>query len=581
MKVSVIDGYVVDAIESLRAEWLYSQGRGRHFRIGDQNELAQYLTTVCPLTGEALETEEDKKLRLILSKAQQHQRQLRDQQSNAESPNPSPMSRKKLTGSKNLMRPTSSRLSNKSKSPDRMSSSCYSSNNSQSDNFSIMSHSMDSCMLSQTISDKHVANGLSQSVVFDKCFDAEPVNSPLQALSKMVPVPESLMSPDYRPDSLNKKNTPSATSSPKSSKVTANVNLKPTIGSPKNLKTPSRYNASVKSIIRKSPTPIRNKNVMNNFVSNKTDSITSQKQPTSILRKSISSDDDSVCDSKLQTIQLKAEERRQLKYSETDSSNHMEDKVEQAAVCIQKIWRGYHTRNKNKEVQEMFKELQSQRANQYIQKLANDMENTKAALESERKIQMLQTEAISALWKKVSAIQPGNVSGNVKLTDLSGEENGEIIKHLAQTCSVLQNQIHQLQTSMEEIVKVMTLFSKAAGISRPLADKENGIATQTEIVAVHTPQGEAAKNFPFQKHTRPSSLPLPFGARKKENSVQSCNNSASELLQFADSFVDGVLKTVSEAKPENVEITSEQTIATQIDNVEHSRIENNSNKVAN
>lgn len=48
--------------------------------------------------------------------------------------------------------------------------------------------------------------------------------------------------------------------------------------------------------------------------------------------------------------------------------------------------------------------------------------------------------------------------------------------------------IHQLQSSMEEIVKVMTLFSQAAGLGRPLSGKENGIATQTEIVAVHTPQ---------------------------------------------------------------------------------------------
>lgn len=66
---------------SLRAEWLYSQGRGRHYRVGDQKELTQYLATVCPLTGETLETEEDRKLRLILSKAQHHQQQLREQSS--------------------------------------------------------------------------------------------------------------------------------------------------------------------------------------------------------------------------------------------------------------------------------------------------------------------------------------------------------------------------------------------------------------------------------------------------------------------------------------------------------------------
>lgn len=106
---------------SLRAEWLYSQGRGRHFRVGDQKDLVQYLASVCPLTGETLETEEDRKLRLILSKAQHHQQQLREQSFGnfrlnyyfqfvpyldifLESPNPSPSSRKKLQGAKHSPR---------------------------------------------------------------------------------------------------------------------------------------------------------------------------------------------------------------------------------------------------------------------------------------------------------------------------------------------------------------------------------------------------------------------------------------------------------------------------------------------
>lgn len=79
MTVKVIDGFAVNPIESLKAEWLYSQGRGRQFRVGEQIELAKYLSQVCPLTGEALENEEDRKLRLILSKAQQHQRQLKEE----------------------------------------------------------------------------------------------------------------------------------------------------------------------------------------------------------------------------------------------------------------------------------------------------------------------------------------------------------------------------------------------------------------------------------------------------------------------------------------------------------------------
>lgn len=85
MSVKLIDGFVVTPIESLKAEWLYSQGRGRQFRLGEQDALSKYLSSICPLSGETLENENERKLRLILSKAQQHQRQLQEQ---VHDPNP-------------------------------------------------------------------------------------------------------------------------------------------------------------------------------------------------------------------------------------------------------------------------------------------------------------------------------------------------------------------------------------------------------------------------------------------------------------------------------------------------------------
>lgn len=89
MTVQSIDGFAVTPIESLKAEWLYSQGRGRQFRVGEQQALARYLASCCPLNGEALESESERKLRLILSKAQQHQKQLQEEIHN---PDPTTMS---------------------------------------------------------------------------------------------------------------------------------------------------------------------------------------------------------------------------------------------------------------------------------------------------------------------------------------------------------------------------------------------------------------------------------------------------------------------------------------------------------
>ncbi|CAH1159643.1 unnamed protein product [Phaedon cochleariae] len=559
LNVNVIDDYVVDAIESLRAEWLYSQGRGRHYRVGDQRELVQYLATVCPLTGETLETEEDRKLRLILSKAQHHQQQLREQSSTNVTPNPSPMTRKKIMASKQSPRLSASRLNNRNKSPDRMSSSCYSTISDLS-NHSIMSQSLDPSIFRQSVSPK--MSNEANYIIQEKCLDSEPVNSPLQALSKMVPVPESLMSPDYRPPPFAGQNgsvltnlaIPDARAHPNNTSPARVVQVQKvrTCSPRSNRSSVGRTRDRLVAEARKggSPSPGRRKKIGGDGGSNKVES----NKKTSILRaRSPSSEEDSeMCNAKLQAIQMKVEERRMQK-EEVASNCSGEDKVEQAAVFIQKMWRGFYVRNKNKEVQEMFKELQSQRANQYIQKLATDMETTKAALESERKIQMLQTEAISALWKKISNLQPAegeSSSANLNMTNLS-VNNGEVVKELAQTCTMLQTQIQQLQCSMQDIVKVMTVFSQTAGINHQLRD--NGIATQTEIVAVHTPQGDAAKAFPFQKHqpqSRPSSLPLPV-QRKKDTVPTTTDNGdsdVSELRQFAGTLVDGVIRTVSETE---------------------------------
>ncbi|XP_060090565.1 centrosomal protein of 97 kDa isoform X2 [Heteronotia binoei] len=77
LSLKVLDGYVISQKESLKAEWLYSQGKGRSFRPGQHVSLVQYLASVCPLTTMfGLQTAEDAKLEKILHKQRLHQRQL-------------------------------------------------------------------------------------------------------------------------------------------------------------------------------------------------------------------------------------------------------------------------------------------------------------------------------------------------------------------------------------------------------------------------------------------------------------------------------------------------------------------------
>ncbi|XP_020640646.3 centrosomal protein of 97 kDa isoform X1 [Pogona vitticeps] len=113
LSLKVLDGYVISQKESLKAEWLYSQGKGRSFRPGQHIQLVQYLASVCPLTTMfGLQTAEDAKLEKILHKQRLHQRQLMYQSQIDESPVPS---------SQNKVHPATSEPNSPVHRPQRMS----------------------------------------------------------------------------------------------------------------------------------------------------------------------------------------------------------------------------------------------------------------------------------------------------------------------------------------------------------------------------------------------------------------------------------------------------------------------------
>ncbi|XP_033221880.1 centrosomal protein of 97 kDa isoform X3 [Belonocnema kinseyi] len=589
MNLKSIDGYAVDPIESLKAEWLYSQGRGRQFRIGEHSLLAQYLASVCPLSGESLENETDRKLRLILSKAQHHQMQL-SQQSDAGSVHslssvgmsPSPATRRRLSHNRTSSprRPSSSRNSMRMQSPERMAasyhteamvSSCHALLGGDHGQDQLMTQSLDPHMLSGTLNKS--SNGSTLQ-------DVEEKSSPLQAATKLVPVPESLMSPDFRPPSglcriLPIKTPPSKLSSQGQvttpAKVTCDTADKPV--PTLNTTAPTKTNISVlksnDNVKRNAPNcspgkanvakpVITNANgkcpqsvKINNYVQSKTlpmrrnvknspnlgrnkdlkAKVVGDGMKQSSLKKCgngdgsvavISSDEESeVCQAKLNSIRHRAVQRRQ-------EDTNKEDPTEKAAVCIQRMWRGYHTRNLNKKVTSVLKTIEMTRTNKYIQKLSTDMEATRSALESEHKLQLLQMQAINALWKKVVALQPpsGRESGTANGEGISNA-NFDVVTNLAQTCNLLHNQVQQLQDSMTEIKRCM--------ISQKPQMVDNGVSTQTEISAVHTPAGEE-NVFPYHRPSRPQSLAI-------HQTIQEGNENKS----FASNLVDSVLKKVSQS----------------------------------
>ncbi|KAJ6648293.1 Centrosomal protein of 97 kDa [Pseudolycoriella hygida] len=541
MSIKIIDDFMVNPIESLKAEWLYSQGRGRQFRVGEQVDLAKYLSSVCPLSGEVLENENERKLRLILSKAQQHQRQLQEEisENTNSSGNNSPSSSRRKSQSSRIQSPRFSRLGRQG-SPDSMSSSYHGITNSSSllssqtdgghnliqmstslisnikNDSNLMIQSLDPNLLSNNIkshSNVHeVSTRSTNQISVASNQSNERQGNPLTAASKMVPVPESLMSPDCPPTNTVHRTALTSSNALHSSgfnNSSHNKFAKSKVSSPKNLRTSSAKRQE------KSPnlnvTRKANSNLVSSLrISNSTE-VSQVKQKAAAVHiaspndsNAASSDDDSdhINTDKLKTIRNKAAQRN----LEKDFSSTYNRRTKESAIIIQKIWRGYKAR---KSMKNIAVKLQNKRTQDYIEKLTHDMETTKVALENERKIQQLQMQAISALWKKVSSLQTSASDGSVPCLP---NNSTAAVNDLAKTCSVLTNQVQQLQGSMTEILQYITTFCAPPNFDNQNVHKvvevRDNCATQTEIVAVHTPQVDNLP-FPFNnKLIRPSTLPL-------------------------------------------------------------------------
>ncbi|XP_053673897.1 uncharacterized protein LOC128724158 [Anopheles nili] len=653
MSVKQIDGFVVTAIESLKAEWLYSQGRGRQFRIGEQSSLARYLSSVCPLSGEALENQNERKLRLILSKAQQHQRQLQEQTTlgsdgTNQSANNSPSSLRRKGQATRIQSPRVSRLSGRQNSPDAMSNSYHgnlstssiSSGHNESssggsqlfeltrsliDNITsdsnIMSQSLDPNMLATNnggasntantgpssfhecvVLSKQLASTTNQNhgVLYSDQQTGATVTAgsgPLTAASKMVPVPESLMSPDCGPTTTtaasivqrnlqhcNMQPQPQTPQIPKAIKTkdtnrsasqSGGCNSLPKSASPRPSK---RNNSSERSSPSLSPRKILNSNSSNGASMNNNHSrpVSAQSRhsvhaPTATPSEggssnAVSSDDDSeaINIEKLRTIRHKAAQQQThqhhqpvvqhmvLKMKTKDvapaGKETLEDNkaTENSAILIQKLWRGYVARKRTRDVVE---KLFHKRTNDHILQLTKDMQVTKEQLESGRKIQQLQMKALRQLWRKVSAMNQSadptslgnNSCGQMQATVLEAEEacggvhvGGDVmesntLQDLTKSCSMLMNQVQQLQGAVRDIVGCMQFL---VHVPQPTQQPAGNIPrctieTQTDVVAVFTPRVEQqVETFPFDssssaseqkelnvstgsgKLSRPSTLPI-------------------------------------------------------------------------
>lgn len=327
--------------------------------------------------------------------------------------------------------------------------------------------SMNSSMMSSSIQDQH-PSPINNGNLYNDQSSIPIVQSsgPLVTASKMMPVPESLMSPDCGPPMIIQQRPVSTLTSSNINYTTTNArNMRynqqqrpsttPAMASKTSKPTKKPEKSSPSNSPRKAMANTTNTKIHQNQSILKQNVQHHQQQhshshphETSTTMSSVATTEDEE-DDEMNVEKLKSIRKVAKKSQKQLANNHQlvhkvaENKeVEKSAILIQKLWRGYSTRKRT--VGDIAESLQQKRTQDYVLKLTKDMEMTKQALENERKIQQLQMQAINALWKKVSNMQtiPENSGANEHANNATGGLAGQdIVQDLTKTCCMLTNQV--------------------------------------------------------------------------------------------------------------------------------------------
>ena len=221
-------------------------------------------------------------------------------------------------------------------------------------------------------------------------------------------------------------------------------------------------------------------------------------------------------------------------------------RMTQSATKIQKNWRGMQTRENNEKVLDLKNEIRSLRTEEHIKYLTKELNGAKQALEQERKLRALQMDAIKVLWKEVqmmdatktedlSKTRPSGSFGSKissrssehsiaklmetleataskvsingedtetatvterKVSDQGGEEKDIAVQRLGQTCQNLQDQVEQLQSSLNGMMRFMSAMN---------ANME--LMHQSSLRTRHSSSTSTTQDNSFQFYAGPGSLP--------------------------------------------------------------------------
>ncbi|KAM8976362.1 centrosomal protein of 97 kDa [Pelodytes ibericus] len=381
LNLKVLDGYVVSQKENLKAEWLYSQGKGRAYRPGQHVPLVQYLASVCPLTSAlGLQTEEDAKLEKILSKQRLHQKQLLHQVRNDSHLSSTPNKR-----------PTSS---TEKKSPTRVPQRSHENEPLiRIDTWLGSSNSEDHSYVMRSLCSGTGQSGTSHYnslYLEDIQTDEDKLNSSLlSSESTFMPVAPGL------------------------SPVSPSVELR-TLGT--NEGVIEFYNENKITVTQEKidKTPVETGKKEDTFWS--ADSVISNENLTPTIR-----NDQPSPSAITNSIQPSS---NHLHFNATVTSNRFSilekdvdtlNSMNKAATKLQSCWRGYHTRKTNAKVRDVRYEIRLSRMQEHIVFLTSEVNRLKMEKEMERMQSLVQEEAVKYLWEQVQSIHQWQNTVNSQL----------------------------------------------------------------------------------------------------------------------------------------------------------------------
>uniref|UniRef100_H3A6Z9 Centrosomal protein of 97 kDa n=2 Tax=Latimeria chalumnae TaxID=7897 RepID=H3A6Z9_LATCH len=445
LNLKVLDGYVVSQKESLKAEWLYSQGKGRSHKPGQHIQLVQYLASVCPLTSaSALQSEEDAKLEKILCKQRLHQRQLMQQYQKGDPP-PSSTPNRALSVQTEQFSPAhspglsidnepvvhinswfgtsaiaDSSYTVKNFSPVSAQSRRYMKNDLFLEDIQTDEDKLNSSLLSSESTFMPVASGLSpgSSPVIELQLPEEgselEANGTVLELGKQINNRES---DDEKAEArIGKVKEHSANTKAEKEKETDTKDG--SLPSPSNVLSSDNFTTSVCKF------PASSGAYMGRSL------------PTGVLPGVETSGKSAFIER--ETFQQPTESSNLSKKDATDLQQ-----LNRAATKIQSSWRGFYTRNYDEKAKAVRCEIRLRRMQEHIVFLTTEVTQLKRECKRERVQRLVQEEAVKFLWNQVRSFQQWQLSVNQQLNVLA--EHGIPVSSTLSPPESLPNPSQQLR----------------------------------------------------------------------------------------------------------------------------------------